>query len=58
MSRLDIEKCNDIDELRDICLRYYKALFCISETLVDESKCNISKDKAIEQIRTYLTKYY
>ena len=57
MNRLDIEQCNDIDALKDLAIRQYKALSYISETLVDESKWHITSDKGIEDIRAYLQKH-
>ena len=34
--------------------QYYHSQFLISETCVDESKCHISSEKAINKIRSYL----
>lgn len=54
MNRRDIELCTDLEELKELCRTYRKACFCISETLVDESKMHITTEKAKEQIRKYL----
>lgn len=54
MNRLDIEECNDIHKLRDLCIEYYKTLFMISETCIDVSKWHINSDDGIIQIRDYL----
>ena len=54
MNKLDIEECNDICKLRDLCIEYYKTLFIISETCIDVSKWHISSDDGIRQIRNYL----
>ena len=34
--------------------QYYHSQFLISETCVDESKCHISSEKAVQKIRSYL----
>ena len=34
--------------------QFYHSQFLISETCVDESKCHISSEKAINKIRSYL----
>lgn len=54
MNRIDIEKCNDIEALKELCHAYRKACFCISETLVEESKWHITTEDAKDQIRKYL----
>lgn len=34
--------------------QYYHSQFLISEICVDESKCHISSEKAVQKIRSYL----
>ena len=34
--------------------QYYHSQFLISETCVDESKCHISSENAVQKIRNYL----
>ena len=45
------------DELIDIISSYRSLYFYVSEVCVDESKWDITCDKAIEQIRDYLIKH-
>lgn len=54
MNKRDVKNCNNINELKELCLAYRKAYACISETLVDESKEHISISTAKEHIRKYL----
>lgn len=58
MNRRDIETCSNIDDLKELCHAYHKACFCISETLVEESKCHIKLERAVSQIRNYLWKMH
>ena len=57
MNKLEIKLCPDIEELRAECLRQYSALFCISETCVEESKKNIKPSQAVERIRGHLRRW-
>lgn len=34
--------------------QFYHSQFLIGETCVDESKCHISSDRAVDEIRSYL----
>ena len=54
MNRTDIENCTDIKALKELCHTYRKTCSCISETLVEESKCHIIIEDAVGQIRKYL----
>lgn len=54
MNRIDIEQCNDMDALKDLAIKQYKALSYIGEICVDVSKWHITSDKAIKMIREYL----
>ena len=56
MNRIDIETCSNIDDLKELCHAYRKTCSCISETLVEESKCHIKPERAVGQIRHYLWK--
>lgn len=51
MNRIDIEECNDMDELKEMAIKQYRTLFFISETLVDVSKWHITAEEGIRQIR-------
>ena len=42
------------DQLIYLIEQYYHSQFLISETCVDESRCHISSEKAINKIRSYL----
>ena len=42
------------DQLIYLIEQFYHSQFLISETCVDESKCHISSEKAINKIRSYL----
>ena len=42
------------DQLIYLIEKFYHSQFLISETCVDESKCHISSEKAINKIRSYL----
>lgn len=57
MTRLEIEKCNDIDELKRLCKEQHRQLSFVSETLVSESKMHITSKMAVENIRDYLFKH-
>ena len=54
---IDIENCNDIEKLREICLYQRSQLSIVSDILVEESKWHITPDVAIKRIRTYLVDY-
>lgn len=56
MTQYDIESCNDINKLKQICLAQKRQLNIIGEILVDESKSNIIPEKAISVIRDYMVK--
>ena len=56
MNRTDIENCTDIEALKELCHAYRRACSCISESLVEESKCHINIETAVGQIRKYLWK--
>ncbi len=57
MTRMDIENCNNIDKLKEICLAQRSQLSYIGEILVSESKWEMSPEVAIKKIRGYLTKH-
>lgn len=42
------------DQLIYLIEQFYHSQFLISETCVDESKCNISSENAVQKIRSYL----
>ena len=42
------------DQLIYLIEQYYHSQFLISETCVEESKCHISSENAIQKIRSYL----
>lgn len=42
------------DQLIYLIEQYYYSQFLISETCVDESKCHISSENAVQKIRSYL----
>ena len=42
------------DQLIYLIEKFYHSQFLISETCVDESKCHISSEKAVQKIRSYL----
>ena len=42
------------DQLIYLIEQFYHSQFLISETCVDESKCHISSEQAIQEIRNYL----
>ena len=42
------------DQLIYLIEQFYHSQFLISETCVDESKCHISSEKAVKEIRKYL----
>ena len=44
----------NIEKLKEKLYSVAKALFMISETLVDESKCHISKEDALKKICSYM----
>lgn len=52
--RENLEKLTK-DELIYLIREYDHACFCIGETLVDQSKQNISNEYAFEKIRNYLS---
>ena len=56
MTQYDIESCNDIDKLKQICLAQKRQLNIIGEILVDESKSHITSERAISKIRDYMVK--
>ena len=55
MTKRDIEKCNNPEIIKKLCIEQYRTLFYISERLVDMSKGHTSTDKGIESIRKYLS---
>lgn len=55
MNKLDVLECEDMEELREECLRQHHILFLIGEYLVKESKQEISCDVAIRKIRQVMT---
>jgi deoxyhypusine synthase len=57
MSRLEIEECKDIEELKRLCMAQNEQLSVIGEILVSESKWHITSDEAIKKIRDYLVKH-
>lgn len=42
------------EQLIHLIEQYYHSQFLISEICVDESKCHISSEKAVKEIRSYL----
>ena len=50
------ETLNELSKEQLIYLieQYYHSQFLISETCVDESKCHISSENAVQKIRNYL----
>ncbi len=56
MNTKTILDCEDIEELKRLCVEQNKQLAYISEILVEESKWHISSDVAIQKIREYLVK--
>ena len=42
------------DQLIYLIEQFYHSQFLISETCVDESKCHISSENAVQKIRNYL----
>ena len=42
------------DQLIYLIEQFYHSQFLISETCVDESKCHISSENAVQKIRSYL----
>ena len=42
------------DQLIYLIEQFYHSQFLISETCVEESKCHISSEKAVQKIRSYL----
>lgn len=50
------ETLNELSKEQLIYLieQFYHSQFLISETCVDESKCHISSEKAVQKIRSYL----
>ena len=57
MNRLEIKKCEDIEELKRLCIAQDEQLTFISEILVSESKWHITPDEAVRKIRDYLVKH-
>lgn len=57
MTRLEIEQCNDIDVLKQLCIAQRSQLAYVGEVLIDESKWHIKPDRAIEMIREYLVRH-
>ena len=57
MTRFDIEDCNDIDKLKQLCIKQRHQLCVIGETLVSESKRHITAEQAVDRIRTYMTEH-
>ena len=51
MNRLEIENCNDIEALKQLCLAQRSQLNYIGNVLVRESKWEITAKEAIERIR-------
>lgn len=50
----EIDKCQDIEVLRQQCRKEWNALALICETLVDYSKCHITAEKALKDIHKYM----
>lgn len=57
MTRIEIEECNDIERLKELCINQRKQLGVIGEILVDESKMHITPNAAINKIRNYLVSH-
>lgn len=57
MNRLEIENCNDIEALKQLCLAQRSQLNYIGNVLVRESKWEITAKEAIERIRNYMVKH-
>jgi hypothetical protein len=54
MLSYEIDECQDIEALRQQCKKDWDTLALISETLVDYSKCHITAEKALKEIRKYI----
>ena len=56
MTKHDKEVLNELSKEQLIYLieQMDKSLFLIGEVCVDESKCHISSDKAVDKIRSYI----
>ena len=57
MNRLEIKECEDIEELKRLCMAQNEQLTVIGEILVSESKWYITSDEVIKKIRDYLVKH-
>lgn len=57
MNRLEIEECEDIEELKRLCIAQNEQLSVVGAFLVSESKWHITSDTAVRQIRDYLVKH-
>lgn len=57
MNRFEIENCNDIEALKQLCLAQRSQLNYIGNVLVRESKWEITAKEAIERIRNYMVKH-
>lgn len=57
MNRLEIGECEDIEELKRLCMAQNEQLSVIGEILVSESKWYITSDEVIKKIRDYLVKH-
>jgi hypothetical protein len=53
-NKYDIENCDNIEELKRLCLEYRKQLSVVSEYLIDVTKFHITTDEAVRKIREYL----
>lgn len=57
MNRLAIEECEDIEELKRLCIAQNEQLSVVGAFLVSESKWHITSDEAVRKIRDYLVKH-
>ena len=56
MNRREIETCNNKEELRRLCLAFYKMYSFVSETCVEEVKREVTSEGAISEIRHYIAR--
>jgi hypothetical protein len=57
MNGLYISECEDINKLREECLKQRHILFLIGECLVRESKLEITDESAVKRIRKIMTDF-
>ena len=57
MNKLYIIECDDINKLREECIKQHNILFLIGECLVRESKKEITDTDAVKRIRKIMTDF-